>query len=600
MSAIAAIGPRAAVSWRAFESWVGTRRSAVALFVLALVVFALESVLAPAFPGRDMARYIQAYLQLPWQTPIVPSVMNTRGPLADLGVGLPLETGGWGVEVWLALLYASSVLAWARVALYFGSRAAIATSALLLVYPGYGILFHGLSSDSLFAAAFAGWALLLARAIVKPSIAAFLVLGLGLGVLVLVRPANQVLVVFTLLPLLLLRAPWSSRLAWVASIFIPSAALTQGWKVFATWRYGKELGLTPSATVLLACVVLLPLVFPPPWRRRLLVALAVVAVPVVVTAVVVRGVGDLSPSHYARALAQSPGGNVFLYRAFELDRIVSPENGPASRQAARVVRRELLGKEPYSSYGVGVHEFFASGSDRIFGDFTSLSGQVDMSAVTQEAIRRNRWIFLRSIASTIWQMLWARRVYVPEPGTPTSPPGGSGQATGTLAKPSEGQPVPASRVGLGIQTLYGPAGEVWLSATRHPLVFADPRDKRRYERFGRAGNRLADRLPTRVANETLGHRLNQTSHVFPPPVVWLLLGGVALAVRRPRRALLALAPSVAALVVIVATGLIAPAVAEYAAPVSPAFILLAAAGLFGARTPRPVASRLASSTREVE
>ena len=599
MSAIAGIRPRAAVSWRSFESRVGTRRSAVALFFLALAVFALESALAPAFPGRDMARYIQAYLQLPWQTPIVPSVMNTRGPLADLGVGLPLEAGGWGAEIWLALLYASSILAWARVALYFGSRAAIATSALLLVYPGYGILFHGLSSDPLFAAAFAGWVLLLARAIVKPSIAAFLVLGLGLGVLVLVRPANQVLVVFTLLPLLL-RAPWGDRLAWVASTFIPSAVLTQSWKMFATWRYGKELGLTPSITLLLACIVLLPLVFPPPWRRRLLVALAVVATPVAVTTAVVRGVGDLSPSHYARALALSPGGDVFLYRAFELDRIVSPENGPASRKAARVVQRELLDKQPYRSYGVDVHRFFASGSDRIFGDFTSLSGQIDLSAVTQEAIRRHRWTFATSIGRTIWQMLWTRRVYVPEPATSPSAPGGSGQATGTLAKPSEGQPVPASRVGLGIQTLYGPAGEVWLSATRHPLVFADPRDRRRYERFGRAGNRLADRLPTRAANETLVHRLNQTSHVFPPLIVWLLVGAVAVAVRRPRRALVALAPSVAALLVIVATGLIAPAVAEYAAPVSPAFILLAAAGLFGARSSKPVPSRLASSPREAE
>jgi hypothetical protein len=288
-----------------------------------------------------MVRYVQAFLQLPWQTPIVPSVMNTRGPLANLGVGLPLEAGGWAAEVWLALLYAASILAWGRVALYFGSRAAIATSVLLLVYPGYGILFHGLSSDSLFAAAFAGSALLLSRAIVRPSVGSFLLMGAGLGALVLVRPANQVLIVFALLPLLL-RAPWLSRLAWVAAVFIPAAVLTQAWKAFAAWRYGKELGPPPSATVLLAAIFLLPLLFSPPWRRRLAVALAVVAIPVALAAVVVRGVSAESPTHYVRALAQSPGGNVFLFRAFELDRIVSPENGPASREMGRVVQRELL------------------------------------------------------------------------------------------------------------------------------------------------------------------------------------------------------------------------------------------------------------------
>ena len=77
--------------------------------------------------------------------------------------------------------------------------------------------------------------------------------------------------------------------------------------------------------------------------------------------------------------------------------------------------------------------------------------------------------------------------------------------------------------------------------------------------------------------------MNQASHVFPPLFVWIVLGFVALAVRRPRGALIALAPSIAGLVVIVATALVVPAVAEYAAPVSPAFLLLTAAGLVGAR-----------------
>jgi hypothetical protein len=151
---------------------------------------------------------------------------------------------------------------------------------------------------------------------------------------------------------------------------------------------------------------------------------------------------------------------------------------------------------------------------------------------------------------------------------------------------SDGQPIPASRVGLAIQTLHGPAGEVWRSATEHPLVFADPRDKARYDDFQADTGRLNERIPTRGRNETLVHRVNQASHAFPPPIVWLVLGCVGLLVRRPRRALVAVAPAVAGLVVIVATGLIAPAVGEYAAPVSPAFVLLAAAGLLGTRAER--------------
>ncbi len=84
------------------------------------------------------------------------------------------------------------------------------------------------------------------------------------------------------------------------------------------------------------------------------------------------------------------------------------------------------------------------------------------------------------------------------------------------------------------------------------------------------------------------HRLNQASRWFPPPVFWLVVGIVAMAVRRPRRALVAIAPAVGALAVIFGTALVAVAVSEYSLPVSPAFILLAAAGLVGAEPRRPL------------
>src|SRR4051794_26755687 len=219
VAAIPATRPRLASKWAAFESWVGTRSSGFVLFAVALAVFASESTFLPAYPGRDMGRYLETFVQLGYAVPILPSVLDTRGPLAALGVGAPLELGGWAAEVWLALLYAASVLAWGRVALYFGARAAVLTTVLLLLFPGYGILFHQLASDSLFAAGFAGWALLLARAVDRPSIRTFLVAGVGMGALVLVRPANQVLLLVALVPLLL-RAPWRDRLAWIAAFVL--------------------------------------------------------------------------------------------------------------------------------------------------------------------------------------------------------------------------------------------------------------------------------------------------------------------------------------------------------------------------------------------
>jgi Glycosyltransferase family 87/Dolichyl-phosphate-mannose-protein mannosyltransferase len=569
--------------WQSFERWAGTRASAVALFVLALAVFALQSVFLPAYPGRDMSRYLQTFFQLGYHVPIYPAVLNTRGPLSALGVAIPLEGGGWAAEIWLALLYASSIVAWGRVALTFGSRAAILTSALLLVFPSYGILFHQLASDALFAAAFAGWAVLLSKAIQRPSMRAFVFAGLGLGALVLVRPANQVVLIMTLLPLAF-RAPWRDRFAWIAAFFIPAVAVSQAWKIFAHIRYGDAVTLRPSTGLIAIAVLLVPFLLPSPWRARA----GVVAALLVVAGLAIKGVPGQTPAEYTRSVIRNES-NQFVYRSFELDRIMAPENGPASRRLARVVQRELLPKEPYRSYGIDVHEFFSSGSDRVFGDLTGVARPGDLAEATREAIRRHPGAFASSIGRTLWDQLANRPVYAPEQVTAvrtqtSSQPGQTEFIVvkgRRLPKPSEGQPIPASAIGPLLWTPGGSAREVWTSPTEHSFVFSDARDERRYNKLGGDVGQLASRLPTRDGSQTVIHRLNQISHRFPPLIAWLVVGAVALAYRRPRNVLVAIAPCLAGLLVIVATALVAPSVPEYAAPVSPAFLLLAAVGVVG-------------------
>jgi glycosyl transferase family 87 len=583
---------RLTTRWRSFESWAGSRNSALALFGLALAVFALESVFLPAYPGRDMSRYLQAFFQLGDHVPIYPAVLNTRGPLAALGVALPLEGGGWVAEIWLALLYALSIVAWARVALTFGKRAAIAISVLLLVHPGYGILFHQLSSDALFAASFAGWAVLVARALLRPSRLTFALAGAGMGALVLVRPGNQVLIVMALLPLLL-RVSWRERLEWIAAFVVPAVVVAQSWRIYADLRWHGAVTLHPSTGLFALAFLLTPFLLPVTWRRP---AFAVVAVLVVV-GVAVKGVPGASPGQYARSLVRNES-NQFLYRSFELDRIMSPNNGPASRRLAGVVQRKLLTREPYRSYGVDTHEFFVSGSDRVFGDLTWAATPTQLSAATREAIRRHFDTFTSSIGHTLWDQLANRPVYAPENVSTNGSAAASGGSQGPgdyvvvrgrrLPKPSEGQPIPASAIGPLLWTPGGTAQEVWTSATEHRFVFSNPSDERRYDELNADVERLAARVPTRSGAQSVVHRWNQVSHRYPPLVAWLLIGAVAFAYRRPRKALVAVAPTLAALVVIVASALVAPAVPEYAAPVAPAFILLAAAGVLGAPASRRV------------
>ena len=584
MSVVPVTRPGLASRWHSFESWVGTRRSAAALFVLALAVFAVQSVVLPVQPGRDMPRYVQTYLQFFNEEPILPSVLNSRGPLTALGVSVPLEIGGAAAEIWLGLLYAASIVAWGYVALAFGARAALLATALLLAFPGYGIMFHGLASDAIFAASFAGWAVLLTRAILKPSVAAFLLTGLGMGALVLVRPANQALVLLALLPLLLRGSPWERRLAWAASLFVSFSAVTQGWKALAALRWGDAVALEPSVAVLATSLVLCVFLVPSVWRRRL----GLLAIPLVAVVVAVNWSSVQNPMDYVRTVAQGPPIDIFLFRAFEVDRIVAPANGPASRQLAEVVQRDLLAEEPYRSYGVDLDEFFSSGSDRMFVDLASLGGRADLRAVTEEAIREHPGAFAEGIAGTVWEMLWHSRVYGPESAAASAELRG-GQDLGVvevgdqnLPRPSEGELIPSSRVGPAIRGLRGGVREVWYSPTGHNLVFGHPSDERRYLAFERDTYRLVGRIPTRDSMQSAVHRLNQASYRFPPPFVWLAIGAVALAVRRPRGVLAALAPSLAGLVVVAVTGAVTLAVGEYVVPVAPAFILLAAAGLVGA------------------
>ena len=160
-----------------------------------------------------------------------------RGDMAPIVVGVPLDlTGGWGAQVVFTLLFAASVLAWTRVALAFGNRAALVTAVALILYPGYGSLFHELASDAVAAAAFAGWALTLRRAVARPTAARFAVVGLMVAAAALARPGNQALVALAIVPLAL-SIPLRQRIACVVTCVAAAAVVLGGWAVNNGLRY---------------------------------------------------------------------------------------------------------------------------------------------------------------------------------------------------------------------------------------------------------------------------------------------------------------------------------------------------------------------------
>lgn len=516
--------------WRAVERFAEGRRAAPVLVLAGLLVYAAVSVALPVEQGRDFGRYVLAYAQLFHGHVVYPYAIVSRPPGTPLVVGGLLEGGPLVTEAGLAALYALSILAWCAVARRFGPAAAIATAVALLLYPGYVLLFHRLSSDALFAAAFAFVAVLVVRTAERPSARRAAVLGAGVAGLVLVRPVAQALLLLVLLPLL-----------------VPK-----------TWR-GRLQG---SAAFVLAAI--LPLL---PW-----------AVHNAVRAedfTVVRGGGATLP----------------LFRAFVADRIVHPENGPASRELARVVARDLLPYEPYRSYEIDSERFFSSGSARMHEDLIGLSDRAwgwdddyrHLARVGREAVMAHPWAYTRGVAGDIRDLL-VGPLYAGVSNAPTVASGGRVPvADRQLPVPTEGEPIPAARQSGYITTPDGAIRDVWTSPTEHGVVFTDPADAAHNAEIGRTIDRLLAGLPDRAAHAEAVAWLDRASRWYPRPVLWLAVGLVAALLRRSRRLAVPLALTGAALLIFLSTSLAVYAVPEYSVPLVPAFILLAIAGVLGRR-----------------
>ena len=525
-----------------------TRGGLIAVFLASLVVWWLQALVIPLQGGRDFGTYLGAYVELFQSDPIDLGYVLGRTPVAPLVVGGLLDVAdGLLAEPGVSILYAASIMAWFLAARSFGGRAALLTAVVLVAYPSYGILFHELASDAVFAAAFAGWSLLAVRVLLAPTPARFALVGAGVAMLVLVRPGNQALLVLAALPLAL-RVPWRTRLASSVAFFASAVLLLGAWTVHNGIRYGDY--------------------------------------------TVARGGNSRLP----------------FERVFLTDRIVRPENGPASRELARAVERELLPEEPYRSYGIGLDDFFSDPSPRMREDLGALSNRLwgwksderILRDVGIEAVRAHPTVYARGVATTVWDLL-RLSVFRPlasggdedvkstEAGDSKPEEGATIVVNGRrLPRPTEGERIPAPHEG-GVTTPDRSIYTVWTTASEHHLVFVHEGDEERYRALHLRMGELESNLPDRTGNADLALRLNQSSRWFPPPVLWLVLGVVGLVIRRPTNALALATPAVAALVVIVLNALAIASGPHYSVPAAPAFVLLAAGALFGAARARPSA-----------
>jgi hypothetical protein len=528
--------PRSAWGWA--TALAATRQGAALLFTAALVVWVIQSLGWPVAPGRDLESYLAVYVDF-WHTNAVfPWEMLSRVPVAPLVVGGLLDTGSpFVVEVISALLFAGSILLYARTALLFGRGPAVLVGAALVLYPGYGVVFHELASEIVFATGFSVWVALVVRAALFPSAWRFAGAGAATALIALTRPANQVFLVVAILPLVV-AGSWRARLVRTVAFAGVALVLLGAWAGTNLWRYDD--------------------------------------------------------------LAVSRGGQASLpfFRVFIVEHIVRPENGPASRELAAAVASDVLTREPYRSYGIDLDTFFARGSPREHEDLISLSDRRwgwdsdyrILGRAAREAVRKHPGTFAGSVLGDFWKELWqplfAGRT-PPAAATGASAPGATVVVDGReLPTPTEGEPIPSENQSAQLSTPDGSIREVWTSPTEHNIEFDDPAMRSRWIANDRRTAELYAAFPDHWWSPWLGLQMDRSSRLYPPPWLWLLAGTIGVLVRRPRSWWATIAPVAGALTMLLGTVMTVWAEPAYAVPVAPAFILFAAVGLLGDRNVR--------------
>ena len=517
-------------AWRRLDAFVPTRRAAVVLFVVASGVYWLQALGWPMAKGRDTWDYLAYYLQLADSAPPLEMLQLFRTPLTPLAVGLPLDLGGTVLlEIVFGVFFAVSVLAWSATALTFGRLPALLAAALLLVYPAWATLYHQASSDAVFATGLALWALLVARTLERPLTWRFVALGAGIAALVLIRPANQVLLPAALAALLV-PVPWRRRLGWTAACLVAAVGLLGAWALHNGVRYD-------DATV-------------------------------------------------------ARGGRAWVpfLRVWLADGTISSENGDASRRLAGLIEREVLAKDPHARLRVPLDAYLENGSnyetvrlialsDRVLGRGENYDVLFDSAL---EAIREHPGTYARGVADTFWEFL--RQQPLREDVGPREQAAPVAPADSFVA---DGVVLPNPQAFVLVEAV--PYGFVWCASDyldsctvdRPELVWDDPERQNRYREIVSQVRAWDAELPSRDGVSYVDEILNRITPRFPRPPFWIAIAIVGLAIRRPRSwptILVLWACAAAVLLIHAASQGIAP---EFALPLYPLFIVTGLAAVAG-------------------
>lgn len=281
------------------------------VFCVGCAVYALHALAWPLRPGRDFATYHDYFAQMWMIAPGNLEVMLARTPVVPLFFGsLNLADGALLTEIVLGIMYAGAVALVYRIGSEFNRQTGLCSVFLLLLFTPWAYLFHQVNGDGVFAFLFVVWVYAIFKTSKDPRPSHFFWHGIFVGLLVLTRPAAQVFVLFALYPFFLGGLGWRPK---VLRTLLFLFTFTAVWFSYASYNY-------------------------------------------------------LRYDHFA--IAQ--GRHHPFPKLFKKYRLIAPENGPASREVARLIEENLLSTGLYKRFDVTLDEVFDSGSAVIHYDIIKL------------------------------------------------------------------------------------------------------------------------------------------------------------------------------------------------------------------------------------
>jgi hypothetical protein len=460
------------------------------------------------------------------------AVQLFRTPLTPLVTGIPMSIGGAQLlEVVMSLIYVAAIAGWAWAARPIGRTAALVSAVVALALLPYAAMFHEVSSDFLFGALLAPWTGLVVRTMLRPATRVLVGLGLLTAALTLTRPASQVLV-----------------LAACAAALLAGGA-----------------------------------------RRTRLTRLGIAATAAIVPLVLWAGLNAIRYDDFTVAR----GGKAWVpfFKVLSL-KTIEPSNGPASRRLAAAIEHDVLTLPEYRGLHVDLRTYLHSPSnleairlialsDRDFGRSSNYDVLFDTS---WEAIRHSPGAYVDSFARTFKHFLWFRFSLEPVRQEPPPPPGPRVLRVDGKPSPSPEAVSPVAQA-AGYGFVWCPTDAIDRCIFRQPeQVFPSATQQQRYVELTDRIRDWNSQLPLRNGARWLGAKLGTLSWDLPgAPIVWLVLGSIGIALRRPRGWPALIVLVLAGLAVLFVHALSQEPQAEFSIPLTPMFALAAVAAIFGKR-----------------